>query len=170
VQGLDAEDSSCTPSCRTQQARMFQQCCRSASVLPYPSVCPADKHSSDTKHLAALPHPQVVTKAGTPVPKSAVVRINAEDPKYVCRAGFKLEKALDHFNIDVTGVTALDSGLSTGGFTHCLLQRGARHVGAQDCRRLPLNLLLAAANMQFGCTLQLKCSVRAAEHLSAAAR
>lgn len=56
------------------------------------------------------------------------MRINAEDPKYVCRAGFKLEKALDHFGVDVTGATALDSGLSTGGFTHCLLQRGARHV------------------------------------------
>lgn len=46
----------------------------------------------------------------------------------MCRAGFKLEKALDHFGIDVSGATALDSGLSTGGFTHCLLQRGARHV------------------------------------------
>lgn len=62
------------------------------------------------------------------MPKNAAVRINAEEPKYVCRAGFKLEKALDHFSIDVTGATALDSGLSTGGFTHCLLQRGARHV------------------------------------------
>lgn len=61
-------------------------------------------------------------------PKNAAVRINAEEPKYVCRAGFKLEKALDHFHIDVTGATALNSGLSTGGFTHCLLQRGARHV------------------------------------------
>lgn len=46
----------------------------------------------------------------------------------MCRAGFKLEKALDHFGLDVTGTTALDAGLSTGGFTHCLLQRGARHV------------------------------------------
>jgi hypothetical protein len=70
----------------------------------------------------------VVTKAGHAVPKNAAVRINAEEPKYVCRAGFKLKKALDHFHIDVTGATALDSGLSTGGFTHCLLQRGARHV------------------------------------------
>lgn len=75
-----------------------------------------------------LEHTQVVSKAGQAVPKNAVVRINAEDPKYVCRAGFKLEKALDHFGINVTGVTALDAGLSTGGFTDCLLQRGARHV------------------------------------------
>lgn len=71
---------------------------------------------------------QVVTKAGHAVPKNAAVRVKAEEPKYVCRAGFKLEKALDHFGIDVTGLTALDSGLSTGGFTDCLLQRGARHV------------------------------------------
>jgi 23S rRNA (cytidine1920-2'-O)/16S rRNA (cytidine1409-2'-O)-methyltransferase len=71
---------------------------------------------------------QVVTKAGHAVPKNANVRILAEDPKFVCRAGFKLEKALDHFAIDVTGLTALDAGLSTGGFTDCLLQRGARHV------------------------------------------
>lgn len=70
----------------------------------------------------------MVTKAGQAVPKKAIVRVNAEEPKYVCRAGFKLEKALDHFGIDVTGLTALDAGLSTGGFTHCLLQRGAKHV------------------------------------------
>jgi hypothetical protein len=69
-----------------------------------------------------------VTKAGHAVPKQAAVRINAEEPKYVCRAGFKLEKALDHFGLDVTGMAALDAGLSTGGFTHCLLKRGARHV------------------------------------------
>lgn len=79
-----------------------------------------------------LVNDKVVTKAGHAVPKKAEVRINAEDPKYVCRAGFKLEKALDYFGIDVTGATALDAGLSTGGFTHCLLQRGARHVYGVD--------------------------------------
>jgi 23S rRNA (cytidine1920-2'-O)/16S rRNA (cytidine1409-2'-O)-methyltransferase len=72
----------------------------------------------------------VVTKAGQAVPKNAAVRVNAQEPKFVCRAGFKLEKALDHFAIDVTGLAVLDAGLSTGGFTHCLLQRGARHVRA----------------------------------------
>eukprot|EP00882_Tetradesmus_deserticola_P008485 GHRQ01008948.1.p1 GENE.GHRQ01008948.1~~GHRQ01008948.1.p1 ORF type:complete len:364 (+),score=119.49 GHRQ01008948.1:200-1291(+) len=79
-----------------------------------------------------LVNDQVVTKAGHAVPKQANVRILAEDPKFVCRAGFKLEKALDHFAIDVTGLTALDAGLSTGGFTDCLLQRGARHVYGVD--------------------------------------
>jgi 23S rRNA (cytidine1920-2'-O)/16S rRNA (cytidine1409-2'-O)-methyltransferase len=77
-----------------------------------------------------LVNDKVVTKAGHAVPKNANVRILAEDPKFVCRAGFKLEKALDHFGIDVTGLTALDAGLSTGGFTDCLLQRGARHVSS----------------------------------------
>uniref|UniRef100_A0A383W5Y5 RNA-binding S4 domain-containing protein n=1 Tax=Tetradesmus obliquus TaxID=3088 RepID=A0A383W5Y5_TETOB len=79
-----------------------------------------------------LVNDKVVTKAGHAVPKNANVRILAEDPKFVCRAGFKLEKALDHFEIDVTGLTALDAGLSTGGFTDCLVQRGARHVYGVD--------------------------------------
>jgi 23S rRNA (cytidine1920-2'-O)/16S rRNA (cytidine1409-2'-O)-methyltransferase len=53
-------------------------------------------------------------------------------PKYVGRGALKLEPALDHFKIDVHGKTALDIGASTGGFTDCLLQRGARKVYAVD--------------------------------------
>lgn len=53
-------------------------------------------------------------------------------PKYVGRGGFKLEGALDHFGINVQGITALDAGASTGGFTDCLLQRGAVKVFAFD--------------------------------------
>jgi len=49
---------------------------------------------------------------------------HTSQPKYVCRAGLKLEAALEHWGIDVHGKTALDSGLSTGGFTDCLLQVG----------------------------------------------
>jgi len=49
-----------------------------------------------------------------------------------CRAGLKLEAALDHFDVDVTGLRVLDSGLSTGGFADCLLQRGAAHVVGVD--------------------------------------
>lgn len=52
--------------------------------------------------------------------------------KYVSRGGHKLEHALDHFGIDVTGQTAIDLGASTGGFTDCLLQRGAARVCAVD--------------------------------------
>lgn len=52
--------------------------------------------------------------------------------KFVSRGGHKLEHALDHFQIDVTGQTAIDLGASTGGFTDCLLQRGAAKVFAVD--------------------------------------
>jgi 23S rRNA (cytidine1920-2'-O)/16S rRNA (cytidine1409-2'-O)-methyltransferase len=52
--------------------------------------------------------------------------------KYVGRGGFKLESAVDHFRIDVPGKVALDIGASTGGFTDCLLQRGAAKVYAVD--------------------------------------
>jgi 23S rRNA (cytidine1920-2'-O)/16S rRNA (cytidine1409-2'-O)-methyltransferase len=52
--------------------------------------------------------------------------------KFVSRGGHKLEHALEHFKLDVTGLTALDLGASTGGFTDCLLQRGAAKVFAVD--------------------------------------
>ena len=52
--------------------------------------------------------------------------------QYVSRGGVKLANALDHFGLDVTGASALDVGASTGGFTDCLLQRGAAHVVALD--------------------------------------
>ena len=52
--------------------------------------------------------------------------------KYVGRGALKLEAALDHFHIDVDGKTALDIGASTGGFTDCVLQRGAKKVYAVD--------------------------------------
>jgi len=55
-----------------------------------------------------------------------------ERPKYVSRGGLKLEGALAHFGIDVAGLTAFDVGASTGGFTDCLLQRGAVKVFAFD--------------------------------------
>lgn len=75
---------------------------------------------------------RVVSKAGTPVSNSSVVEIKAEVPKYVCRAGYKLEAAIEKLNVDVVGKVALDSGLSTGGFTDCLLQHGASHVYGVD--------------------------------------
>ena len=53
-------------------------------------------------------------------------------PKYVSRGGFKLEKALSEFGIDVSGLVMLDAGSSTGGFTDCLLQNGAKAVHSVD--------------------------------------
>jgi len=75
---------------------------------------------------------KVVTKAGTQVSQDAQIVIDLEEPKYVGRAGFKLEGALDHFGIDVSGFTVLDAGLSTGGFADCLLQRGAKKIYGVD--------------------------------------
>ena len=55
-----------------------------------------------------------------------------EQFKFVSRSGYKLEKALEKFNINVNGITALDLGASVGGFTDCLLQRGAKEIYSVD--------------------------------------
>ena len=75
---------------------------------------------------------RILDKPGTSVNLDVEIKIEAEQPKFVSRAGFKLEKALDHFNVDVTGFVVLDAGISTGGFTDCLLQRGATKVYGVD--------------------------------------
>jgi 23S rRNA (cytidine1920-2'-O)/16S rRNA (cytidine1409-2'-O)-methyltransferase len=75
---------------------------------------------------------QKIEKSGASVDSSAVIRLLGEDLKYVSRGGLKLEKALDNWHIDVTGKVCLDVGTSTGGFTDCLLQRGAARVIAVD--------------------------------------
>lgn len=73
-----------------------------------------------------------VDKPGTAVPADAEIRLRGEVSPYVSRGGAKLEKALEEFSIDVTGRTVMDVGASTGGFTDCLLQRGAARVFAVD--------------------------------------
>lgn len=73
-----------------------------------------------------------VDKAGTPVGAQAQIEITGKPEPYVSRAGRKLEAALDHFGIDPSGWICLDVGASTGGFTDCLLQRGAARVYAVD--------------------------------------
>ncbi len=70
-------------------------------------------------------------KASQNVAEDASIEV-IEGLKYVSRGGLKLEAALDAFKIDVTDRIALDVGASTGGFTDCLLQRGAKHVYAVD--------------------------------------
>jgi 23S rRNA (cytidine1920-2'-O)/16S rRNA (cytidine1409-2'-O)-methyltransferase len=74
---------------------------------------------------------QRVSKPGQTVAADAVVEVVAQLP-YVSRGGVKLANALDGFGLDVAGAAALDVGASTGGFTDCLLQRGAAHVVALD--------------------------------------
>ena len=75
---------------------------------------------------------QKIEKAGAGVETSADIRLLGEDLRYVSRGGLKLEEALRHWQIDVAGRTCLDVGASTGGFTDCLLQRGAKRVIAVD--------------------------------------
>jgi 23S rRNA (cytidine1920-2'-O)/16S rRNA (cytidine1409-2'-O)-methyltransferase len=75
---------------------------------------------------------QKIEKSGAPVEGSADIRLLGEDLKYVSRGGLKLEEALKHWRIDVAGKICLDIGTSTGGFTDCLLQRGAARVIAVD--------------------------------------
>ncbi len=79
-----------------------------------------------------LVNDQKVEKAGALVPEDAGIRIIGEQLPYVSRGGLKLEAALKEFTIDVGGKTAVDVGASTGGFTDCLLQRGAKKVYAVD--------------------------------------
>ncbi|RME29103.1 MAG: TlyA family RNA methyltransferase [Deltaproteobacteria bacterium] len=76
-----------------------------------------------------------VTKAGTKVAPASNIRLRKPDFPYVSRGGVKLSGALDDFGIGVEGMVALDAGASTGGFTDCLLQRGARRVYAVDVGR-----------------------------------
>jgi 23S rRNA (cytidine1920-2'-O)/16S rRNA (cytidine1409-2'-O)-methyltransferase len=71
-------------------------------------------------------------KPGERVPIDAPIEIAASHLQYVSRGGFKLEGALDDFAVDPSGKICLDVGSSTGGFTDCLLQRGAAHVYAVD--------------------------------------
>jgi 23S rRNA (cytidine1920-2'-O)/16S rRNA (cytidine1409-2'-O)-methyltransferase len=73
-----------------------------------------------------------IDKAGTSVPVDAEIKIKGEDNPYVSRGGLKLAGALKEFNLDVENLVALDVGASTGGFTDCLLQAGARKVYALD--------------------------------------
>ena len=74
----------------------------------------------------------VVDKAGTKVALEAAVRLRGRDHPYVGRGGLKMEGALQDFEIDPAGFVCLDVGASTGGFTDCLLQHGARRVVAVD--------------------------------------
>jgi 23S rRNA (cytidine1920-2'-O)/16S rRNA (cytidine1409-2'-O)-methyltransferase len=79
-----------------------------------------------------LVNEQPASKAGAFIDDSAPIRILGENAKYVSRGGIKLEKALEHWKIDVREKICMDVGTSTGGFTDCLLQHGARQVIAVD--------------------------------------
>jgi len=72
------------------------------------------------------------TKAGEMVSAEAGIGLRGGDIPYVSRGGLKLEAALEHFSIDLQGLTVIDVGSSTGGFTDCMLQRGAHKAYCID--------------------------------------
>jgi 23S rRNA (cytidine1920-2'-O)/16S rRNA (cytidine1409-2'-O)-methyltransferase len=73
-----------------------------------------------------------IDKAGAMLAEDAAISVRGEDHPYVSRGGVKLEGALDTFHVDPRGKRCIDLGASTGGFTDCLLQRGAASVAAVD--------------------------------------
>jgi 23S rRNA (cytidine1920-2'-O)/16S rRNA (cytidine1409-2'-O)-methyltransferase len=75
---------------------------------------------------------QRIDKPGTSISAAAAIRLLGSDLKYVSRGGLKLEHALTHWSIDLTGLSCVDIGASTGGFTDCMLQSGAATVLAVD--------------------------------------
>ena len=76
---------------------------------------------------------QTITKAGTNLKDSEELVIRVKDRlKYVSRGGLKLERAIETWNLDFNGKTVLDVGASTGGFTDCVLQNGAKKVFSID--------------------------------------
>lgn len=75
---------------------------------------------------------QKVTKSGASFDEDVTIRILGDEMKYVSRGGLKLERALQHWGIELAGATCADVGASTGGFTDCMLQNGAREVVAID--------------------------------------
>ena len=81
-------------------------------------------------HVSASGTP--ATKPGTLMDEAAAIEVKQKDHPYVSRGGVKLSFALEHFHIDPAGMICLDIGASTGGFTDCLLQKGAKKVWAVD--------------------------------------
>src|SRR4051812_5247542 len=79
-----------------------------------------------------LVNEQKVTKAGASFGDDAEIRLLGDDQKYVSRGGFKLERAIEYWKIDLVGEVCADIGASTGGFTDCMLQHGAEKVVAID--------------------------------------
>lgn len=79
-----------------------------------------------------LVNEQKIEKAGAAIESGSTLRLLGEDLRYVSRGGLKLEKALEHWRIDLHGKVCLDIGASTGGFSDCMLQHGAAKVIAVD--------------------------------------
>lgn len=106
---------------------------RRLDVLLHERGLAASREKAQALILAGsvLVNQQKAGKPGQSVAEDAAIELLGQT-RFVSRGGLKLEAALDHFGIDVTGLVCLDVGTSTGGFTDCLLQRGAARVHAID--------------------------------------
>jgi 23S rRNA (cytidine1920-2'-O)/16S rRNA (cytidine1409-2'-O)-methyltransferase len=89
-----------------------------------------------------LVNEQKIEKAGASIDADSRLRLLGADLRYVSRGGLKLEKALDYWQINLDGKTCLDIGASTGGFSDCMLQRGAAKVIAVDTGYGQMNFAL----------------------------
>lgn len=85
---------------------------------------------------------KIITKPSYEAADGCDITFVGQTLKYVSRGGLKLERALDEFKIDVSGLDCVDIGASTGGFTDCLLKKGAAHVRAVDVGRSQLDKTL----------------------------
>lgn len=101
---------------------------------------------------------EIIDKPGHQVKEDALIFLSMKEEQFVCRAGYKLEKALNHFQIDLKNKIAMDAGLSTGGFTDCLLQRGIEKVYGIDVgygqvhmriREHPQVILMEKTNLRY---------------------
>lgn len=88
-------------------------------------------------------HPVAVNKPGDLLPANSRLQLKEKSP-YVSRGAYKLLTALEHFHLEARGLICLDAGASTGGFTDCLLQRGAARVYAVDVGTAQLHEKLKA--------------------------
>ncbi len=84
---------------------------------------------------------QKAGKAGDMVDENAELEVRGNENAFVSRGGKKIEKALNYFNIDPTDLVVMDVGASTGGFTDCLLRRGARTVSSTNIRYVTPDML-----------------------------
>lgn len=114
-------------------------------------------------------------KPGLRLPIDALIELRSRTPRFVSRGGFKLEHGLETFQISVRGRVCLDVGASTGGFTDCLLQRGAERVFAIDCgtgqldqklRKDPRVVSLEKTNARYVCLETLRAAHESAEKIS----
>lgn len=103
-------------------------------VLVFKSGLAASRQRASTEIMSGnvLVNGQKIDKPGTMVPEDAEISLIKSAVPFVSRGGLKLEKALDEFQIDPEGKVCIDCGASTGGFTDCLLKRGAKKVYSVD--------------------------------------